>query len=93
MPHNKQAKKRLRQDVGRRHRNKSRNTAMKNQVKSATEVIQSGDVPAAREALREAVKRIDLAAKKNVIHKNTAARRKSALSRRLRDLDQGGATS
>ena len=93
MPHNKQAKKRLRQDVGRRLRNKSRRTAMKNNVKTASEVLQTGDVPASKTAISEAIKRIDLAAKKNVIHKNTAARRKSALSRRLRDLEQGGASS
>ena len=93
MPNNKQASKRLRQDVNRTLRNKSRRTAMKNHIKSADEVLLAGDVTASKEAVSKAMKRIDLAAKKNVIHKNTAARRKSALSRKLRDLEQGGANS
>jgi len=93
MPNSKQAAKRVRQDVNRRLRNKARRTTMKNQIKNAEEVLQQGDAAASKEAIRVAMKRIDLAAKKHVIHKNTAARRKSSLSRRLRDLEQGGSES
>ncbi len=90
MPHSNQAKKRLRQDEKRRLLNKAAVSRMKTQVKRTTAVLAEGDVAAAKESLRLAMKRIDKAAKKNVIHKNTAARKKSLLSRRLRDLEKAG---
>ncbi|MFG0320377.1 MAG: 30S ribosomal protein S20 [Planctomycetota bacterium JB042] len=90
MPHSNQAKKRLRQDEKRRLLNKAVVSRMKTQVKRTTAVLAEGDAAAARESLRLAMKRIDKAAKKNVIHKNTAARKKSLLARRLRDLEKAG---
>lgn len=90
MPNSNQAKKRLRQDQKRRLLNKAAMSRMKSQVKKTTTVLESGDVAAAKESLRLAMKRIDKAAKKHVIHKNTAARKKSLLARRLRDLEKAG---
>jgi len=93
MPHNKQARKRLRQDVGRRLRNKARRSAMKTQIKKTREVLQAGDLERAKEMLRQAMSKIDRAAKAHVIHKNTAARKKSALSRQLLELETGQGVS
>lgn len=90
MPNSSQAKKRLRQDEKRRLLNKGAMSRMKNQTKKTLVVLESGDVAAAKESLRLAMMRIDKAAKKNVIHRNTAARKKSLLSRRLRDLEKAG---
>jgi small subunit ribosomal protein S20 len=77
MPNSKQAAKRMRQNEERRARNKSDRTAMKTAVKK---VLQAGTSEEARTRLPEAMKRVDKAAKKNVIHKNTAARIKSRIT-------------
>ena len=73
--------KRNRQNEKRRLRNKTVRSDMRTRVKVAEAASVEGrdDAP---EALREAVKRIDKAAAKGVIHKNEAARRKSRLVRR-----------
>jgi small subunit ribosomal protein S20 len=55
---------------------------LKTRVKVATVAAETGAENSA-EALRLAVKRIDKAAAKGVIHKNAAARKKSRLVRRL----------
>ena len=72
--------KRNRQNERRRLRNKAVRSEMKTRVKSA--VAADGSAEGA-EALRLAVKRIDSAAAKGVIHKNQAANRKSKLMKRL----------
>lgn len=93
MAYSNQAKKRIRQNLKRRERNKARTSAMKSQLKKTEEVLASGNVEAARTALAEAMQKIDKAAKGHVIHKNTAARRKSLLSRRLLALERGAKKS
>jgi small subunit ribosomal protein S20 len=50
--------------------------------------IESGETPEAREAVILAVKALDKAAEKGVIHKNSAARRKSRLMKRLAALNK-----
>lgn len=83
MANSKQALKRHRQSERRRVANKAMRGRMNTEIKRTTAAFEAGDVEKAREAIREAMSRIDKAAKKNIIHKNTAARRKSSLSRRL----------
>jgi len=73
MPNLASAKKRLRQNAGRKMTNQVVKTRIKNTVKGA---IESGDITLAAGT-------IDRAAAKGVIHKNAAARRKSRLSKRL----------
>jgi len=51
--------------------------------------IEAGDVSQAQGALKEAMRLIDKAAKHNIIHANTAARKKSHLSRRVLALEKG----
>ncbi len=93
MPHSDQARKRRRQDEKRRLRNKARRSEMKTQIKKTRTALDSGDVAKSREALRLAMSKIDLAAKRGVIHKNTAGRRKSVLARQLLRLEKGKGAS
>jgi small subunit ribosomal protein S20 len=72
--------KRNLQNEKRRVSNKAVRSELKTRVKSAVYAADTDDGP---EAFRLAVKRIDKAAAKGVIHKNAAARRKSRLARRV----------
>ena len=74
--------KRNRQNEVRRLRNKAVRSEVKTRVKSAV-VAAENQAENADEALRTAMKRIDKAATKGVIHKNQAARRKSRLMKRI----------
>ena len=74
--------KRNLQNERRRLRNKAARSEIKTRVKAAVSVSPGAPEEAA-EALRIAVKRIDKAAAKGIIHKNQAANRKSRLMRRL----------
>ncbi len=80
--------KRNRQNVKRRLRNKSTRSEMNTRIKSAVAAAEAGSADA-HEKLRAAVKRIDKAATRRVIHKNTAARRKSRLLREVSRLSGG----
>lgn len=77
--------KRNRQNEIRRARNKAARSEVKTRTKNALAAAQSGAEDTA-ERLRDAVKRIDKAAAKGVIHANQAARRKSRLVRRVNAL-------
>ncbi|MEM9378671.1 MAG: 30S ribosomal protein S20 [Planctomycetota bacterium] len=76
MPNTKQAKKRMHTDEVRRMRNKTVRSSMRTAVKK---VLQAENAEVARAALPEAFKKVDKAAKSNVIHDNAAARKKSQL--------------
>jgi small subunit ribosomal protein S20 len=83
MPNSKQALKRLRQADKRRLENKvvrtSMRTAMKRVLRAATQEEGTALLPLAS-------KRIDKAAKTNIIHANAAARYKSRLAKRVNAL-------
>lgn len=83
MAHNKSQEKRNRQTIVRTARNKSLRSELKTRAKKAIAAAERGDETAAAEALRLAQKRIDQAAAKGVLKKNTAARRKRKLVRRV----------
>lgn len=74
MPLLKHAKKKLKQDKARTVRNKKVKNAFKLSVKKARE-------GASEKTVSAAFKAVDKAVKKNIIHKNKAARMKSALSK------------
>jgi len=74
--------KRNRQNEKRRLRNKAVRSEVRTRTKSALDAV-SADVEDQAEAVRLAMKRIDKAATKGVIHKNQAANRKSRLMRRI----------
>ncbi len=77
------AKKRIRQGVKRNLRNRRRKEAVKRVVRDFKDKLVGGDVEGATEALKGAYKKIDQVTAKGTIHKNTAARRKSALAKQL----------
>ncbi|MDP7505357.1 MAG: 30S ribosomal protein S20 [Nitrospinota bacterium] len=77
----KSAKKRDRQSVGRKARNKIVRTQLRNAVKKVLESVESGE--SAEASLREAHSNLAKAASKGVIHSNTASRKASRLARRV----------
>ena len=82
MPNIKSAKKRVIVNDKRAKRNKSMNSALKTAIKKANVAIESGS--ADKEVLvTAAVKKIDQATAKGLLHKNNAARKKSALVTQL----------
>ncbi len=82
MPNIKSAKKRVKVIAVKTMQNKATNSQLKTQIKKANAAIDSND--GNREAVvRAAVKKIDQAAAKGILHKNNAARKKAALAKRL----------
>ena len=80
--------KRNRQNLKRSQRNRGVRSEINTRTRSALEAIDN-DAADADEAVRLAVKRIDKAAGRGVIHRNTAARNKSRLLRRLNAQNDG----
>lgn len=80
MPNNANARKAMRQNEKRRLRNRAGRSALKTALKKARAEATSGNAEAAQTAFRTAVKKLDQAAAKKLIHKNTASRLKSRLS-------------
>lgn len=79
----KSAIKSIRKDIRRTERNKPVRSALKTYVKSAVNGIQvQHDEATSLEAIRVAVSELDSAARKGIIHKNQAARRKSRLMKK-----------
>jgi len=84
----KSAIKRNRQNEKRREHNRVYRGSARTFVRKALLTIESGDVEASREATMVAVKALDKAAQKGVIHKNNASRRKSRLMKKLAALEK-----
>ncbi len=82
----KSQKKRNLTNAKRAERNKAVRSELKTRVKTAVRAADEGG-DTATEALRQAVKRIDKAASKGVIHKNQAARRKRRLTKAVAATD------
>jgi small subunit ribosomal protein S20 len=82
--------KRNKQNERRRLRNKAARSEIKTRVKGAVIAAEHGSDDSV-EATRLAVKRIDKAAARGIIHKNQAANRKAKLMRRLAKVGAGSA--
>ncbi len=82
MPNIKSAKKRVRVIAVKTARNKALNSELKTQIKKANTAVETGAENKA-EQVKIAIKKIDMAESKGLMHKNTAARRKSALQKKL----------
>ncbi|QDT56405.1 30S ribosomal protein S20 [Caulifigura coniformis] len=80
MPNTASAKKEQRKSAKRRLLNRSQRSALRTAVKKARTAVESGAADA-EAALKVATKKLDQAAAKHLIHKNTAARTKSRLSK------------
>jgi small subunit ribosomal protein S20 len=78
--------KRNRQNLVRHERNKAVRSELKTRTRAAVTAAETG-ADDADERLRAAVKRIDTAAAKGIIHPNAAARRKSRLMARANQAD------
>ncbi|MBS5480484.1 MAG: 30S ribosomal protein S20 [Acutalibacteraceae bacterium] len=81
MPNIKSAKKRVKVIAVKTERNKAQRSALKTEIKKANAAIETG-AEDRQEAVRVAIKKIDQAVAKGLLHKNTAARRKSALAKK-----------
>ncbi|HEY2892853.1 MAG TPA: 30S ribosomal protein S20 [Pirellulales bacterium] len=88
MPNSKSAKKRLRQSLVRRARNRASKSALKTQVRKVRDEIAAGNLEAGETEFRVAAKRVDKAAAAGVVHPNLAARVKSRLSAALKAAKQ-----
>ncbi|MEG2204203.1 MAG: 30S ribosomal protein S20 [Oscillospiraceae bacterium] len=82
MPNIKSAKKRVKVIAAKAAENKAQRSALRTTVKKA-ELSLADSAGTGAEAVRLAIKTIDQAAAKGIIHKNTAARKKSALACKL----------
>lgn len=82
MPNIKSAKKRVLVNATKQAQNKSANSALKTAIKKANAAIES-NADNKEEAVKLAVKKIDQATAKGLLHKNNAARKKSALVTKL----------
>ena len=86
MAHSLSAKKRVRQNEKSRITNRARKSQVKTQIKHYEEILEKGDVAAATEQLRLVTKKLDKTAATSTMHKKTAARKKSRLTKKLNAL-------
>jgi small subunit ribosomal protein S20 len=82
----KSAEKRNRQGEKRRLQNKAVKTAIRSSAKKVLAASEGKDKAAAEAALKDMIKRIDTAARKGIVKKNAAARKKSRMQRRINSL-------
>ena len=85
------AKKAGRQAAKRALRNRSAKTATRTITARAARALASGDPETARPAVLNAVRTLDRAVRKGILHQNNAARRKSRMMTKLARLEQPAA--
>jgi small subunit ribosomal protein S20 len=81
--HSISAKKRVRQNLKARARNRFRKEQLKDNVKEFNAAVTGGDWKKAEEALNKTVQRMDRISTKGTIHRNTASRKRSRMAKRL----------
>ncbi len=86
MPNTKGAKKRLRQNIFRRDRNRARKTRFRNMLRKFREAVAANQLDEAKQLSVQATRLLDKAATKGIIHKNKAARHKSRLNAKIKAL-------
>lgn len=86
MANTKSAKKRMRQNQKRRLRNRMTKSRIKTAVRAFLEAVRANQASLAREKFQLVQKLLDTAARKGILHRNTAARKKSRLQARLAKL-------
>ena len=87
MAHSLSAKKRIKQNEKRRTINRSRKSAVRTEIKRFEESLKAGDKDAATKQLKLVTQKLDKVASTSTIHKNTAARMKSRLTKKLNKLE------
>ena len=83
MPNTRSAAKRVRADRKRHLRNLNIKSEMKTLTRKFLQLVKGRETDPARTTLGTLIKRLDQAANRNILHKNTASRLKSRLSRRF----------
>jgi len=78
--------KRARRAEANRLRNKANKSRLKTAIKKYEQALQAGDVETAQQSLIAVTSLIDKNVSKGILHRNTAARRKSAMARRFNAL-------
>ena len=86
MANTKSAKKRAAKSALQREKNRAVRSKMRTAVRKVRAAAASGDAATAQKLLGEAIRTVDVTAKKGVVHRNTAARKKSRLTRQLNAL-------
>jgi len=87
----KSAIKRIRSSERRRQRNRSVRSAARTEVKKARKFMETGQLDEAAESTQRALRLLDRAAAKGVIHKRNASRRKSRLMHALNAVQETAA--
>ena len=87
MANHKSAEKRNRQSQVRRLRNKINKSKMKTAIRKIDEAVVAGSADEAREALNQAIPVIAKTASKGTLHKKTASRKISRLTRRVNGMN------
>lgn len=90
MPHTRSARKQLRKAEKRRLHNRAIKKAIKTQIKKVSTAAEGDNLEELKKEFVTAVKRLDKAAAKRVVHPNLAARKKSQLARLLNAKQTGG---
>jgi small subunit ribosomal protein S20 len=86
MANHKSAEKRVRQNAKRNEINRSNRSKLRTQIKKLRGVLAATDKKQSNELLNPTVSLIDKAVNKGLIHKNTAARYKSRLTKHVSEL-------
>ncbi len=84
MPNISSAKKRLRQSLVRRTRNRATKSELKTRIRKVLELAKAGEAEKTETEFRTTVKKLDQAAAARIIHPNRASRLKSRISARLK---------
>ena len=86
MAHSLSAKKRVRQNAKRRTINRARKSQVKSQIKRFEAAVADGNAETAAVELKATIKKLDKVAATSTMHKKTAARKKSRLTKKLNAL-------
>lgn len=86
MANSPQSKKRARQAEKRRQRNASSRSEVRTFIKRVLKAVKNGEHELAMREFQQASSKLDKAAQKGLIHKNKAARHKSRLNSKIKEL-------
>lgn len=89
MPITKQAIKRVKQDKVKTVRNSHYNNDMKSLIRLVLDYVRKGELDKVNKLMPKVIKAIDTCSKKNIIHSNNAAHKKSRIQKALNSLQKG----
>lgn len=87
MANMKNAKKKIKTIAKEKQRNNVYRSSMRTAMKNTEKAIATKDKEAANNALQIAIKRIDKAGAKGIVHKNFVARNKSRLTKKVNEME------